>query len=809
MKSQGVWRAALSGLLLLAAGAARADEFLWAERAGDITGDQGRGVAVDPGGNTYVTGFFTGKHATFGGAFLTSASLEDVFLAKYAPGGNVLWAIRAGGVGSDGGNGIAVDDEGNSYVTGFFNGSASFGSVTLTSSGASDIFVAKYDTDGNLLWARKAGGAANEQGRGIAVDDEGNCHVTGFFSGNCSFSGQELVGSGSAPEIFVAKYGPGGNVLWARKAGGSAVDQGQAIAVDHKGGSYVTGFVQGTVTFGGIVLTGPIIGNDVFVAKYDSMGGVQWVKRTTGNGTDQGLGIAVEPIPFSFDPLSGSPVFASYVTGHFQGLTIFDGIPLVTSSSTPDVFVAKYDGNGKVLWARKAGGATSDMGLGIALEPLPSMSGSLPTVRPSYASYVTGFCSGTADFGGLPLAGSGSIPDVFVAKYDGAGNVLWVKRAGGGGSDQGLGVAVERSPSSTDPVTGAPVFASHVAGYFTGPATFGNLLLPSSGNSDVFVAKLGIEDSSPLANAGLDFSVNEGQLATLDGSGSSDPDEDPLAYSWKQVPGGTAVILTGAGSAKPTFTAPAVLSAGETLSFELTVTARGVSSTDTVSVTVVNVNQPPVAAAGPDQTVDENTAVALDGSASSDPDGDVLTYGWTQVGGPPVDLIDAATAAPGFDAPFVSAGGEDFTFKLTVADGDGGTSTDTVVIHVENKNDPPRVDAAQPTVSVLWPPNHQMAAVGIAGVQDPDNNATILITGVTQDEPANGLGDGDVAIDAVIDGGMALLRAERSGRGDGRVYRVSFTASDFEGSASGVVYVTVPHNPKRPAIDSGGVFSTR
>lgn len=349
---------------------------------------------------------------------------------------------------------------------------------------------------------------------------------------------------------------------------------------------------------------------------------------------------------------------------------------------------------------REGGDITADQGRGVAVDPGGN-------------AYVTGVFTGKNASFGSTLLTSSSLDDIFVAKYDGAGNVLWAKKAGGGGADQGLGIAVERSPSAVDPVTGSPVFASHVTGYFTTPATFGNFLLPSSGNSDIFVAKLGIEDASPLANAGPDFSVNEGQLVTLDGS------------------------------------------------------------------------------------------------ASSDPDGDVLTYAWTQIGGPLVDLIDAATATPGFDVPFVSAGGEDFTFKLTVDDGDGGTSTDTVVIHVENKNDPPRVDAAQPTVSVLWPPNHQMVAVGVTGVRDPDDNATIIITGVTQDEPANGLGDGDMAIDEVIDGGMVLLRAERSGRGDGRVYRVSFTASDFEGSAFGVVFVTVPHSQKRPAIDSGGVFPTR
>lgn len=451
------------------------------------------------------------------------------------------------------------------------------------------------------------------------------------------------------------------------------------------------------------------------------------------------------------------------------------------------------------------------------------------------------------------------------------------------------------------------------------------------GKPDLAVANLGTHnasillnttvfpDSAPIANAGADFSVNEGQAVALDGTGSSDPENAPLTYAWTQVPGGTAVTLTGANTASPTFTAPTVAPGGETLSFDLTVTANGVSTVDTVSVTVVNVNHPPVAdagadqsiaegspvvldgsasfdidndtfsyawtqvsgptvtltgagtsgptftapyagtggatgvvatlvfelfvddgfpadapatgytlanvrdrvtveitntnnlpiaAAGADQTVDENTAVALNGSTSSDPDSDTLTYAWTQTGGPAITLTGGATATPSFTAPFVSAGGADLTFSLTVDDGYGGTATDTVVIHVQNMNDPPLASAAQPTIALLWPPNHQMVAVGITGVSDPDNNATIVITGVTQDEPTKGCGDGDTAIDAVIDGDTVLLRAERSGNGDGRVYRVSFTASDAEGSVSGVVYVTVPHSKNKPAIDSGGVYDS-
>ena len=125
-------------------------------------------------------------------------------------------------------------------------------------------------------------------------------------------------------------------------------------------------------------------------------------------------------------------------------------------------------------------------------------------------------------------------------------------------------------------------------------------------------------------------------------------------------------------------------------------------------------------------------------------------------------------------------------------------------MNVQNANDPPLVSAAQPSVNCMWPPNHKMTEVSILGVSDPEDNASIVIDSVTSDESTNGTGDGDTAVDAIINAnGTVLLRAERSGNGDGRIYRVNFTATDYEGSASGSVDVCVRHNKKQTAIDSG------
>jgi MYXO-CTERM domain-containing protein len=196
----------------------------------------------------------------------------------------------------------------------------------------------------------------------------------------------------------------------------------------------------------------------------------------------------------------------------------------------------------------------------------------------------------------------------------------------------------------------------------------------------------------PIANAGADQTVDERTTVTLDGTGSSDPDGDTLAYTWAQT-GGPAVTLSGANTAQPTFTAPEV-TANTVLTFSLVVGDGAVQSgADTVSITVRQVNRAPVANAGADQTVDERTSVTLDGSGSSDPDtGTTLTYAWEQTGGPAVTLSGANTATPSFTAPEVPFG-TFVTFSLTVSDGTTQSAPDTVVITVRNVNRAPVANA--------------------------------------------------------------------------------------------------------------------
>jgi hypothetical protein len=272
---------------------AQSDVWQWVEQAGGIGNDYGRSITIDSSGNSYITGYFYGT-ASFGSTTLTTtgSGAVDIFVAKLDSSGNWLWAKQAGGNNWDVGFGIATDSSGNSYVTGFFAESASFGSTTLTSSGGEDIFVAKLDSSGNWLWAKQAGGTGLDIGYGIATDSSGNSYVTGFFAESASFGSTTLTSSGGE-DIFVAKLDSSGNWLWVKQAGGNNWDVGFGIATDSSGNSYITGLFAEFASFGSTTLTSSGQ-DDIFVAKLDNNGNWLWVKQAGGISSDEGFAITTD-----------------------------------------------------------------------------------------------------------------------------------------------------------------------------------------------------------------------------------------------------------------------------------------------------------------------------------------------------------------------------------------------------------------------------------------------------------------------------------------------------------------------------------
>lgn len=417
--------------------------------AGGTGVDEARSIAVDGNGNVYVTGYFEGT-ATFGNVTKTSAGYRDIFVAKYDKSGSVQWVQSAGGTSNDFGSGIAVDGNGNVYVTGYFYDTATFGNISKTSAGDTEIFVVKYNAAGTFQWVETAGGTFSDAGYDITVDGSGNVYVTGYFSDTATF-GTASKSSAGANDTFVAKYNAAGMLLWVQSIGGTDGDSGQQVAVDGSGNVYVTGSFGGTANFGTITKTAAGT-YDMFVAKYDPVAEVwRWVQTVGHTGISIGRAIALDG--------SGNV----YVTGYFENTVTF-GTTSKISAGSSDIFVVKYSTTGTMEWVQTAGGANFDQGYGIAVDGNSNV-------------YVTGAFSGTATFGSTVKTSVGET-DIFITKYNPSGTWQWTQFAGGTHLDYGNKIAIDSSNN---------VF---ITGFFYLTAKFGRNSKTSAGSREIFIGRL-------------------------------------------------------------------------------------------------------------------------------------------------------------------------------------------------------------------------------------------------------------------------------------------------------------------------------
>ncbi|HLG33499.1 MAG TPA: SBBP repeat-containing protein, partial [Bacteroidia bacterium] len=317
----------------------------WAKSAGGILYDGANSVAADSSGNIYVAGVFESASITFGTTTLNNSSTDttDMFLVKYDAGGNVLWATSAGGTDFDDAASVAADLSGNIFVTGSFSGaSITFGSTTLTNTGANaDMYIVKYDAGGNVLWAKSAGGNYEDKATCVATDISGNIIVTGYYqAAPITFDSYTLSNSGSY-DMFIVKYDASGNALWANRAGGSNDDRGYSVTADASGNVIVAGaFLSSSITIGTTTLN--YAGGaytDIFIVKYDASGNALWANSAGGTYWD-------EPNSVTTDA-SGNIFMAGIV---YSSSITFGSTTLTNSGSSfyCEMFIVKYDVSGNV-----------------------------------------------------------------------------------------------------------------------------------------------------------------------------------------------------------------------------------------------------------------------------------------------------------------------------------------------------------------------------------------------------------------------------------------------------------------------------
>ncbi len=452
----------------------------WGGSVSTGAGDNGYGVATDNSGNIYVTGVFKGTVDFDPGSGTenhTSSGHDDVFLSKFDSSGVFQWARTWGGGWNSGetqadvGRGVAIDDSGNVYVTGWFRLTADFdpgaGTDNHSSNGNRDVFLSKFDPSGAFQWALTWGGNDNDYGHGVTIDGSGNIYATGEFHQTVDFDpgGGTDVHSGGG--TYVSKFDASGTFQWAGTWGGG---KGYTVAADDTGNIYVTGYFGGTVDFdpGAGVENRAAVGYfDVYLNCLDSSGAFQWVQAWGGVSLDDGRGVAVDG--------SGNV----YVEGYFQGEVDFDpsgGVDIHASNGNADIFLSQFSSSGVFQWAHTWGGTGFEYGYGVAVDG-------------SGIIYTTGGFMNTVDFdpgAGIENHSSNGYRDVFLSTFNSTGEFQWVRTWGGSSSDHGFDVAVDGSGYS------------YVAGSFRYSVDFAPSGPPcnepsdfhySSGHDDAFLSK--------------------------------------------------------------------------------------------------------------------------------------------------------------------------------------------------------------------------------------------------------------------------------------------------------------------------------
>jgi len=437
---------------------ARPPNFTWAKVVGGDGNDGIFGMSVGASSNLFCVGQFQST-AQFGTNYLiaNSPGYSDIFVAKYDRNGNAIWARKAGGASEDYASAVAVNNLDEVFVTGAFHDTGVFSGFSAISSGIEDVFLTKYDGDGNVQWLRRAGGNGHDFATAIATRGTNGCYVTGAFQSTADFQGTDVTSLGIY-DLFLAKYDAAGNLVWVRSAGGTNDERSLGVAVDAADDAIVTGyFASAAVSFGGIILTNqntPFA--DGFLAKYDSAGNVLWAQRIVGDESERGAALAA------------GNAGEVYLLGGFASGTVTLGGIMLTNHGGSDLFLAKYSSSGGVLWARSEGGIGDELPAGLALDSAGN-------------SYLAGSFTGIAEFGGVSITNNSppGVLDAFAAKFDEMGGVLWAVHAGGSGGDYASGIGVDAAGNT------------YLGGSFESTSlTFGSSILTNRGGTDAFLAQI-------------------------------------------------------------------------------------------------------------------------------------------------------------------------------------------------------------------------------------------------------------------------------------------------------------------------------
>jgi hypothetical protein len=350
-----------------------AGKALWVRSFGGSKKDRAYGVITDAAGNAYVTGHFESADAMVNGEKVPNAGSYDVFTAKFAPDGKLLWVRVKGGEDYDYGHGIAIDSKGHVVVTGAIG---------------RQVFCTKYDAEGREMWHRTTSENVSGSGHGIAVDGTDHIYLGGNASGTGSFGKAAIESKTTA--ALVVKLTPEGEGVWASVIPGAPNALYHEITCDSEGRVWGVGMFKGSVSVAGQTFqSSGEKDNDGLIVHLDAAGQVQWARHLHGPGTDYCLGVATDDHGTAF------------VCGDFTQDTMLAGHALATRGSG-DIFLAAFDAKGSLVWVQQAGGKLNDSAYPI-------------TFRAPDELIIAGAFSAPATFGTKEV--KSGVSDLYAAKW--------------------------------------------------------------------------------------------------------------------------------------------------------------------------------------------------------------------------------------------------------------------------------------------------------------------------------------------------------------------------------------------------------
>ncbi len=451
----------------------------WATYFGGDSDDRAFTIALDLSGNIYIAGFTNSPEGiATKGAYQTSlngGSDYNAFIAKFSSSGKLFWATYFGGDSGAYAQGCVVDQSGNLYVVGYttsLKGIATQGAYqTSNHGGGDDVFLAKFNNNGSLIWSTYYGGINADYGWGIAVDANNNAYISGFTA---SYSGIATKGSfqtsygGNVFDAFVAKFSKSGDLVWGTYFGGTGEDQATGIGLDNSNNVYITGTTKspkGIATSGAYKTNCDINNGNAFLACLDSNGVQKWGTYFGGTGG--------EDIGYALATNGKDKVYFTGVSGNTSNVATSGSGQSIFGGGACDAFVADFNTNGSINWATYYGGNDFDIAYGISADS-------------SGNTYITGYTYSTdqiATAGAFQTASASTYySNAFLAQFNSSSILQYGTYYGGNVIEEGHGVANDNSGDVY--MTGV----SQSSGLATGGAYQSNL----AGQNDAFIAKFNL-----------------------------------------------------------------------------------------------------------------------------------------------------------------------------------------------------------------------------------------------------------------------------------------------------------------------------